>query len=959
MKIGRHVGRCVVAVIALGQPAAAQSPDPCPIPLARAIGTAPNIFSEEREAELGDVVAEQIEQNFNVIHDAKLSEFLQRTGARVVAALPPTRLQIRFSIADLPEANAYTLPGGRVYVSRKLIAILHSEDELAGILAHETGHILAHHSAIEVSRQLKEVLGITKVGDRSEVVAAYNRLVENAARKPDVMNGDRGHEGDDQDAADLIGLFAMAKAGYDVRAYAAAFDRVVETRGKTGSFFGNLFGRTKPEERRLRTILKAIDELPAGCRGASQASSGEAFLAWQSAVVKHTASARDESIRGLRSRTMLDPGLRPEVSRLRFSPDGRYVLAQDESGIVVLSREPFAVLFRIEAFDVSPASFTPDSSAIAFARSDLRVEVWDVKSAAIRSAHELTATTGCLQFQLSPDAATLAVLTAEFGLRLVDVGTGQVIFEKKKFALPTEFDLFVMLLQQLAGFDDGRPSIEWVQMGFSPSGRIFASAASRRVGGAIIAELDDPRAVAVDVKSRQPIVLPKPMVEALSGGFVFATDDRVVASNPVNQLLSGVIAFPGGGLIDRVPLGGASLELTTAGQHVMIRPIKDYAVGLMDLSSKKIYLANKEPAFDVYASIFVSEKMDGEVGLYGVAMQRQMTGVTLPASLLGRPRSVTVSPDLRWLAVSNSKRGAVWDLTTGKRTFFVRSFRGGWFGPDGSFLAEFERDGKEGRVVMRLDLEKRTSADNTGIDDRFTRQVGRLLVTRAPAKVGESIARNSTIDVKAVTGASLWSRQFPKETPGLIVDDEGGAVVFSWSGTAEAVADLAKSDSALAAKIKGRKKREAGQDIVLEVVDAQTGKVRGRVLVETGLGSFEIETVRSVGDLLAVTDDQNRVLVYRLSTGEQIGKVFGSRMAIDESCSAIAVENEPGRVAVYDAATMTKRDEMRFPERVVHLRLSAGGRTLFALTAAQVAYVVDLGAEGVIEPERPSAAVSP
>lgn len=340
MKTGRLVAVATLAVVVIVQPGVAQSQDPCPIPLARAIGTSPNIFSEEREADLGDVIAEQIEQNFNVIHDEKLAAYLASVGARVAAVLPPTNLQVRFQIADLPEANAYTLPGGRVYVSRKLIAILQSEDELAGVLAHETGHILARHSAIGMSSLLREVLGITQVRDRAAVVDAYNRLVENAARKPDAMSNDRGHEGDDQEAADLIGLYAMARAGYDVRAYATTFDRVAETRGKTGNFFGNLFGRTKPEQRRLRAMLKAIDELPQGCRGEVRTSSRDEFLTWQSAVVKYTSVVREETIRGLKSRTSLDPGLRPEVLRLRFSPDGRFVLAQDESGIVVLTRDP-------------------------------------------------------------------------------------------------------------------------------------------------------------------------------------------------------------------------------------------------------------------------------------------------------------------------------------------------------------------------------------------------------------------------------------------------------------------------------------------------------------------------------------------------------------------------------------------------------------------------------------------
>ena len=65
---------------------------------------------------------------------------LTRIGEKLLATLPPTGIHYRFRIYDSGEVNAFSVAGGRVYVSRKLIAAVKNEDELAGVLAHELGH---------------------------------------------------------------------------------------------------------------------------------------------------------------------------------------------------------------------------------------------------------------------------------------------------------------------------------------------------------------------------------------------------------------------------------------------------------------------------------------------------------------------------------------------------------------------------------------------------------------------------------------------------------------------------------------------------------------------------------------------------------------------------------------------------------------------------------------------------
>src|SRR5262245_14967156 len=415
-------------------------------PPAPQVSREPNFFSEEQEVDLGDAIAEQIQRDFRVIDDDEVTAYLRRVGERIVKHLPPTKLRFQFLLVDLPEANAFVLPGGRIFVSRKLVAYTQSEDELASVIAHEIGHLVARQQSIAMTRRLKEALGVTQVTDRRDIFEKYNRLVENAARKPEVFRRGDNHEGKDQIEADQIGLFALAASGYDPQAHARLFDRFAETRGKTGNFFSDLFGVTSPESKRLREMIKVVEALPPGCVETRAKEQASEYSRWQSAVVSYTGLGRKESLHSVVSKTTLEPPLRGDITHLRFSPDGKYILAQDDSGISVLTREPFRSVFRIDAPEVDEAQFTPDSRNIVFNTSDLRVEIWSVAEEKLSEAHEFVIRKTCLQSLLSPDGKTLACLDEDFALNLFDVQSKNQVFLRKAFYKP---DPFMMLLQSL------------------------------------------------------------------------------------------------------------------------------------------------------------------------------------------------------------------------------------------------------------------------------------------------------------------------------------------------------------------------------------------------------------------------------------------------------------------------------------------------------------------------------
>ena len=203
-------------------PEASSAQQACPQPPALERVGAKNIFTDQQEIDLGDAIGDSLARDFVLIDDPALTAHLEELGARLARYLPPNNLRFRFFLIDLPEVNAFSLAGGRIYVARKMVALTRSDDELAGVLAHEMGHIVTHQHSILMTQLLKRVLGVTQVGDRADIYDKFQRLLENEQRKPTRIRGEG--EGD-QYIADQVALFAMARAGFSPKAYVVLWDR--------------------------------------------------------------------------------------------------------------------------------------------------------------------------------------------------------------------------------------------------------------------------------------------------------------------------------------------------------------------------------------------------------------------------------------------------------------------------------------------------------------------------------------------------------------------------------------------------------------------------------------------------------------------------------------------------------------------------------------------------------------
>jgi predicted Zn-dependent protease len=173
------------------------------------------------DASAGREGAKAVAAELGLYGDAELDAYVTRIGERLLRGVPRRGFQYRFAVVDQIEPNAFALPGGYVFVSRGLLAVVNSEDELANVIGHEITHAAARHAA--ASQAAAQAMGPLAMGYiRAANMAAYSRDMERDA--------DRG------------GQQLAAAAGYDPMGMSTFLARLgqverLETGPRGPSFF--------------------------------------------------------------------------------------------------------------------------------------------------------------------------------------------------------------------------------------------------------------------------------------------------------------------------------------------------------------------------------------------------------------------------------------------------------------------------------------------------------------------------------------------------------------------------------------------------------------------------------------------------------------------------------------------------------------------------------------------------
>jgi predicted Zn-dependent protease len=218
-----------------------------------------NWYSADYENKMGRMYAEQIEKSTRFITDPVVVEYVNRVGQNIVKN-SDCKVPFTIKIIDSDEINAFALPGGFFFVNSGLILNAEEEAELAGVMAHETAHVCAHHVARGMTRGNYAQLGtipLIFIGGWTGY-GAY----EAASLAVPVTFIKFSREFEAQ--ADYLGVQYMYRAGYDPQAYISFFERVqVLEKHKPGTMAKVFSDHPQTPDRILRTQEEIAHILPA------------------------------------------------------------------------------------------------------------------------------------------------------------------------------------------------------------------------------------------------------------------------------------------------------------------------------------------------------------------------------------------------------------------------------------------------------------------------------------------------------------------------------------------------------------------------------------------------------------------------------------------------------------------------------------------------------------------------
>jgi predicted Zn-dependent protease len=197
-------------------------------------------ISTAKEVEIGRGIAATIAGRFPVSTDEPLTRYVNLVGLTVASQNPRDDISYHFAVLETPTVNAYAAPGGYIFITKGALGLIHSEAELAGVLAHEVGHVNQRH----VINQIRKSDTMREVRDQLDLQgAALDKVVGTGANA--LFTGlSRG----DEMEADSLGLEYAAMAGYDPGGLAAFIGRLDRHAGEgpVSEFFAT---HPKPNER--------------------------------------------------------------------------------------------------------------------------------------------------------------------------------------------------------------------------------------------------------------------------------------------------------------------------------------------------------------------------------------------------------------------------------------------------------------------------------------------------------------------------------------------------------------------------------------------------------------------------------------------------------------------------------------------------------------------------------------
>jgi len=224
------------------------------------------LMSEQQEIQLGAKMHKEVLQEYTALDHPELQAYVNEVGQRLAKQSHRPQLQWHFTVVDSPEVNAFALPGGYVYITRGIMAYLNSEAELAGVLAHEIGHVTARHGVRQQSTATVAGLG-AMLG--SILVPGLNNQGGATLLQGMAQAWTAGYGREHELQSDRLGAQYLAQAGYAPQAMIdlvgvlknqEVFDaELAKKEGREPRRYHGTFATHPSNDERLKQVVREAD----------------------------------------------------------------------------------------------------------------------------------------------------------------------------------------------------------------------------------------------------------------------------------------------------------------------------------------------------------------------------------------------------------------------------------------------------------------------------------------------------------------------------------------------------------------------------------------------------------------------------------------------------------------------------------------------------------------------------
>ena len=249
------------------------------------------MIGKQEEINMGRDVGRQLEAQYGVVQDEDIQERIDRIGQSLVKQCARQDIKYYFKVLNSDEINAMACPGGYIYVFKGLVDYMPSDDELAGVLGHEIGHVVKKHTVHQVEKQMALSLLTILAGAAAGDTGAGIALASTASTA--LM---AGYSRADEGQADTQGIELTAKAGYNPYALYVTMCKLNDLAKEKGNPGYGLFDSHPQPELRMKRALQEIAPLHISAQvtlnkdGSATVKDGN----WQFAFLKTVGSDKPE-----------------------------------------------------------------------------------------------------------------------------------------------------------------------------------------------------------------------------------------------------------------------------------------------------------------------------------------------------------------------------------------------------------------------------------------------------------------------------------------------------------------------------------------------------------------------------------------------------------------------------------------------------------------------------------------